>query len=223
MSRAFCCASATMQMRWWRTFGTQYRTVLQATRKKNTLAAGCRWEQTSRSAGATTLTQQRGMALNKWFMRRLSSIPRQQSLLAVYLLLHNAEGEVLFSQRQNTGWMDGYYSLVAGHVDQGEGVAEAMCREAEEEVGLVLGPRDLSFACCVQRESDPTVHYMDFFFTAELGACGGRLENTEPNKCSDLRFFPRGEPPSKTCPHILHALQCWQNGVALSRFDPTIQ
>eukprot|EP01147_Barroeca_monosierra_P002243 gene2243-5247_t len=46
---------------------------------------------------------------------------------------HKKLEQLLFSRSQNTGFMDGKYSLVAGHVHTGESVVSAVIREAEEE------------------------------------------------------------------------------------------
>jgi len=46
---------------------------------------------------------------------------------AVYLILVK-DGRVLLSRRYKTGWMDGMYSLVAGHIDGNEPVGNSMCQ-----------------------------------------------------------------------------------------------
>jgi 8-oxo-dGTP pyrophosphatase MutT (NUDIX family) len=58
---------------------------------------------------------------------------------SVYLLLFKGN-QVLLSKRANTGYEDGNYGLVSGHVESNETLREAMVREAAEEVGLTLLP-----------------------------------------------------------------------------------
>ena len=45
------------------------------------------------------------------------------------------EWEILLHQRKNSGFFDGHYSLVAGHMENGETIHAAAIREAQEEIG----------------------------------------------------------------------------------------
>ena len=57
---------------------------------------------------------------------------RFKLVVAVHLILIE-NGKILLLRRYNTGYEDGNYSLVAGHIDGNESVIQAMQREALEE------------------------------------------------------------------------------------------
>ena len=63
--------------------------------------------------------------------------------VAVHLLLVE-DGRILLLKRFNTGYEEGNYSLVAGHIDGGEELKVAMIREAREEAGIEISASDLS-------------------------------------------------------------------------------
>jgi 8-oxo-dGTP pyrophosphatase MutT (NUDIX family) len=82
---------------------------------------------------------------------------------AVHLFLIR-DGQVLLLRRFNTGYEDGQYSVIAGHLDGGEEVTAAMRREAREEAGIELAPEDLRVVGIMHRKS--TEERIDFFLTA---------------------------------------------------------
>jgi 8-oxo-dGTP diphosphatase len=53
---------------------------------------------------------------------------------AIFVLLIK-ENKVFFIRRANTGWKDGQYSLIGGHLDGDEPATVAAVREAKEEAG----------------------------------------------------------------------------------------
>ena len=53
---------------------------------------------------------------------------------AVYAIIRDKEGKILFSQRKNTIFQEGKYQLPAGHMDGDESMARAMARELKEEI-----------------------------------------------------------------------------------------
>jgi 8-oxo-dGTP diphosphatase len=131
---------------------------------------------------------------------------------AVYLFLLK-DNEILLSRRFNTGWMDGKYSLIAGHIDGNESVSEAMIREALEEGKIRISNRDLKPATVLHRKT-PETEYVDFFFVARKWE--GELKIGEPEKCDDLRWFDLNDLPDNLLPYIKEAFDNYKNRVPFS-------
>ena len=131
-------------------------------------------------------------------------------LRAAVYLLPIKDGKILLSRRFNTGWMDGKYSLIAGHLDGEETVSEAMIREALEEVGLIIDKKDLIPATVIHRKSD--VEYIDFFFVVNNWV--GEPIINEPNKCDKLDWFSIDDLPENLLPFIKEAIENYKNKIA---------
>ena len=71
---------------------------------------------------------------------------------ASYLVLIK-NNKILLQRRFNTGYEDGKYSFVAGHVDKGEAFTKAIIREVKEEAGITLQVEDLSVVHVMSRGS----------------------------------------------------------------------
>lgn len=131
---------------------------------------------------------------------------------AVYLFLFKGE-KILLSRRYKTGWMDGHYSLIAGHLDGNESVSRAMIREAKEEAGVIIENKYLKSATVIHRKS-PDQEYIDFFFVAEKWQ--GTPKIMEPEKCDDMSWFPFEKLPENLLPHIKEAIENYRNGTPFS-------
>ncbi len=79
-------------------------------------------------------------------MERFKLIP------AVYALIWR-ENEILLSLRQNTGFADGLYGLVSGHLDGGESATEGLRREIREESGIDVLAENLAIKLVMHRLS----------------------------------------------------------------------
>lgn len=140
---------------------------------------------------------------------------RFMTRVAVYLVLKNTDGEILLAQRQNTGFADGLYSLVSGHVEANETVFQAMIREAHEEAGIIILAENLDFVHIVQHQSGP-IAYMDFYL--QCCSWNGLLVNCEPEKCAELSFFSLHALPENVAPHVRRALAQIESGKIFSDF-----
>jgi 8-oxo-dGTP pyrophosphatase MutT (NUDIX family) len=128
---------------------------------------------------------------------------------AVYLLLLK-KNSLLLARRFNTGWMDGKYSLIAGHIDGKEPVSKAMIREAKEEAGITIAKNNLLPATVIHRYY-PDQEYIDFFFVAKKWSGTPRIK--EPNKCDDMAWFPLNKLPDNLLPYIKEAILNFQNKI----------
>jgi len=134
-------------------------------------------------------------------MERFKLVPE-----AHLLLLQN--DRILLLRRRNTGYEDGKFSVVAGHMEDGETAREAICREAREEAGIELVPDQLSFAQVVHRADRG--QRVSFFFAARRWR--GEPRNLEPHKADDLGWFPLDALPDNMVPYVRHAIERWRAG-----------
>jgi 8-oxo-dGTP diphosphatase len=98
---------------------------------------------------------------------------RFQLVPAAYVLLLRGN-EVLLQLRQNTGYRAGHWAAAAaGHVEKGESVLVAACREAAEEVGVQIAPDGLVPVTAMHRtggNGEAIDERVDFFFTCRRWA-----------------------------------------------------
>lgn len=149
---------------------------------------------------------------------------RNKEVPAAYAVLLK-DGKILLAKRFNTGYMDGYYSLPAGHVEKGETFTQCIVRETKEEIGIDLKPEDLKTGHMMHRDSradspqgvaEGVNERIDVFFTAEKW--GGEVKNMEPEKCDDLSWFDLNNLPENTIPYVRKAIECIKNKEFYSEF-----
>lgn len=142
----------------------------------------------------------------------MSNIERFRPKAAVYLLPMKND-QVLLARRFNTGWMDGMYSLISGHLDGNESVDEAIIREAYEEAVIVVKKEDLIPATVLHRKS-PDAEYVDFFYV--ITKWQGEIVIGEPNKCDEMTWYSVDELPKNVLPYVKEVLENYKNKVAFS-------
>lgn len=140
----------------------------------------------------------------------MPSSERHRVKFAVYTILRDGN-KVLLSLRQNTGWKDGWYSFVSGHVEAGETAEQATVREVKEEAGIDILTTNLRHVFTMQRLSDqPSDDYVDLFF--ECNSWSGEIQNVEPAKCAELRWFDMDQLPENTLEYIKTILATYTLG-----------
>ena len=140
---------------------------------------------------------------------------RQPFLVAVHAFFIR-DNQVLLLERANSGYMDGYWSVPAGHVDGGETIWEAMQREIEEETDILIA-ESLKPAHVMHRmKQTETEERIDYFF--KVTAWHGTPCNNEPEKCADLCWFKTNELPEKMVPYVQFGLEQVLDGKLFSEF-----
>lgn len=136
---------------------------------------------------------------------------------ACYVLIRKGK-KLLFVLRENTGYMDGMYSLPAGRVEQNESFVLGAAREAREEVGLYIDPQKLMHVHTLHRfaEKSDKQQWVDVFF--EVTEWTGEPTNAEPEKHVRIEWLSVDNLPSNIMDYQKHALSAIKNGLAYSEF-----
>ncbi len=134
--------------------------------------------------------------------------------VAVHLFLVRGQ-QVLLLRRYNTGYEDGNFSVVAGHLDGAEDVYTAMIREAREEAGIDIDVRDLEIVQVMHRKKADEER-IDYFLRCERWS--GEIRNMEPHKCDLLVWHRLESLPDNTIDYIREAIQNYRSKVNFSVF-----
>ena len=133
--------------------------------------------------------------------------PRFRLVSAVHLFLLQG-GKVLLLRRYQTGYEDGNFSVVAGHLDGNETVVAAAKREAHEEVGILLAAQDVHVVGVMHRRSID--ERIDWFVVCERWA--GEITNAEPEKCDELCWADPERLPPNVIPYVRRAIENFRGG-----------
>lgn len=122
--------------------------------------------------------------------------------LTVGLILIN-DNKVLLMRRCNTGYMDGMYALVSGHVEARENLKQAIIRETNEEIGIRIDLNKVDYVTMI-RDGNDNEDYINFFLVTN--EYSGVPSICEPNKCDDLKWFDLDNLPDNMIPADRRAL-----------------
>ena len=133
--------------------------------------------------------------------------------VTVHLILeHN--NEFLLLRRYNTGYEDGNYSVIAGHLNGNETIKEAMIREDLEEANITIDDKHLKIVGVMHRkDGDESIDYYLY-----NNKCSGNVRIIEPNKCDDLSFYKLDNLPDNIIPYIKTALYNYKNNIIFSEY-----
>lgn len=129
----------------------------------------------------------------------------QAPYLASFVVLRRGN-KVAFVLRQNTPWMNGFYGLPSGKVEQKENALEAALREAKEESGVDIKDNDLRHVLTMHRmNKDQDMVWLDVYFEAEKWS--GDPYNAEPDVHAELAWLDIKNLPDNVIPSVHAALE----------------
>ena len=135
---------------------------------------------------------------------------RFKTLASVHILFMK-DDEILLLLRKNIS-SDGLYSVVAGHLDGGETITQAMIREAKEEAGVDIVPNDINVGTvCHSYTERNNKEFIQFYAVCKKWT--GEIVNNEPDKCAELKFFPLNNLPENMVPYIRDGIEKTLAGV----------
>ncbi len=130
------------------------------------------------------------------------------------VFLTNNNNEILLLRRFDTGYEDGNYSVIAGHIDGKEEVKAAAIREAKEEAGIEIQPSDIEVVGVMHRKAED--ERVSFFLS--VSRWSGDIVNAEPDKCDDLSWHSIHDLPANMVPYVRQALENYQKGQFFESF-----
>lgn len=128
------------------------------------------------------------------------------------------DNKILLHNRKNTGWMDGYYDVPSGHLEQNETVRAASARELLEETGIRAHLSNLEIVHVMHCNFDD-LEYFQFYVKAIQYE--GEPEIKEPEKCSEMGWFPFNRLPENIVPYVQQALTHIKNNQHYSEYGWT--
>jgi 8-oxo-dGTP diphosphatase len=134
--------------------------------------------------------------------------------LAVYVcLLLEKDNKVLLLKRANTGWMDGYWHVPGGTLEENESLAHAVTREGKEELAVTVDPKHVKLIAIKHFNKSR----FGFYFLAHEWQ--GEPINNEPDQCSEVGWFDINKLPENISPFARSVVERSRNEVHYTYFE----
>ncbi len=128
-------------------------------------------------------------------------------------LLLQKDNQILLSKRFNTGWMDGFWHVPGGGLEENESLSHAVIREAHEELAVTVDPAHVKLVHVLHLNKQT----LGFYFLARRWQ--GEPKNNEPDQCSEVAWFALNALPDKMSPFARHVIELSQTDANYSYFD----
>lgn len=135
---------------------------------------------------------------------------RFKTVIGIVLVLKKGD-QYLLGKRLNTDWMEGYFGLMGGGLDEGESIAQAAVREAHEELGIEVDLADMRLVHVMHAPTGVSVF-------VQIEKWVGQPQIMEPEKCAQLIWASRHHLPDNAVPFLKGLLGMIENGVGYSEY-----
>jgi 8-oxo-dGTP diphosphatase len=136
------------------------------------------------------------------------------TLIAAAWIVLLKDDQVFLARRMNTGWEDGKYALAGGHLDGKERASAAAIREAKEELGVTIFPKDIEFFNVMHIVTNN--ERIQFAFVARRWE--GEPAIQEPEKADAAGWFPLDNLPVDMSDVSREVLQCLKEGTVYEEY-----
>ncbi len=130
-------------------------------------------------------------------------------LIAGVFLLLEKDNKIFLIRRKNTGWEDGKYAIVGGHLNGNEKASIAAVREAQEEIGVKIKPNDLTLFNIMHIQSNS--ERINLAFVTKKWE--GEPKNNEPEKCDQAKWFSLNKLPENLEYASKEVIACYKNNI----------
>ena len=137
-----------------------------------------------------------------------------ETCLTVEVIIQK-DNKVCMIKRKNTGYMDGYYAFVGGHVEKGESLKQAGIREVKEECGVVIKAEDMNFVGGIR--NGKREDYFNYYYV--VSNFEGKLQNMEEDKCEEIVWIDKNAIPDNTVDNDKRALYNYLNNIKLDEYN----
>lgn len=120
--------------------------------------------------------------------------------LVAHVFLHS-NNSILLIRRTETGFQDGNYGLVGGHLNPGETIKQAAIRECYEEIGVEISETDLEIIG-VSHYNSRYGEGIDFFLVTKTWKGDPFIKS----ECDEIKWCISDNLPENIIPFIKRAI-----------------